>query len=54
MNKCTICRKRIKDKETFCSSRCKQIDLGKWLSDEYKVETDESTDSNETDSNRND
>ena len=25
----------------FCSARCKQVDLGRWLSGTYRVETDE-------------
>lgn len=25
----------------FCSGRCKQIDLNKWLSEEYRVPTGE-------------
>jgi len=28
----------------FCSARCKQIDLGKWLREEYRVPTNEPAD----------
>lgn len=28
----------------FCSPRCKAIDLGKWLSEEYRVPAEELTD----------
>ena len=46
-HKCPICSKIIKTSlqgksETsqffpFCSERCKLIDLGAWLNDEYKI-----------------
>ena len=39
---CPICKKTTTWKENpwrpFCSERCKLIDLGKWASDEYKIE----------------
>jgi len=51
---CPVCRKELKAPETvlvtgalaktvvpFCSGRCKQIDLNKWLSEEYRVPTGE-------------
>jgi uncharacterized protein len=25
----------------FCSARCRQIDLGRWLSEGYRIETEE-------------
>lgn len=28
----------------FCSARCKAIDLGKWLSEEYRVPAEDLTD----------
>lgn len=41
---CPICRKRTEaDKpedapfRPFCSRRCKLLDLGKWLNEEYRV-----------------
>ena len=42
MPKCPICDAVVKprgDNEVFpfCSPRCKTIDLGKWLSEEYRV-----------------
>jgi uncharacterized protein len=43
--KCPVCGKKIDEagsKEEcspFCSARCKLIDLGKWLDNEYKIET---------------
>ncbi len=45
---CPQCGKEIKETnqacKPFCSDRCKLIDLGKWISGEYRiaaVETDE-------------
>jgi endogenous inhibitor of DNA gyrase (YacG/DUF329 family) len=39
--KCPICQKPVdffaEPVGTFCSERCKLIDLGKWLGEEYKV-----------------
>lgn len=38
--KCPICEKSVKlgDPEMpFCSERCRDIDLGKWASEEYRV-----------------
>jgi endogenous inhibitor of DNA gyrase (YacG/DUF329 family) len=43
--KCPICGKPVKFFEKrkfppnfpFCSRRCKLIDLGKWLNEEYKI-----------------
>ena len=38
--KCPICKKSVKlgDPEMpFCSERCRDIDLGKWASEEYRV-----------------
>jgi endogenous inhibitor of DNA gyrase (YacG/DUF329 family) len=28
----------------FCSARCKQVDLGRWFSGTYRVETEEDPD----------
>jgi uncharacterized protein len=42
---CPICRNKTTWEENpnkpFCSERCKLIDLGKWVSDEYKIEGNE-------------
>ena len=41
LNKCVICYKVIDKKfEPFCSERCKEIDLGKWMLGAYTI-TDE-------------
>jgi endogenous inhibitor of DNA gyrase (YacG/DUF329 family) len=43
---CPICHRPASPRSQneaapFCSPRCKQIDLGKWLSEGYRVPTDE-------------
>ena len=40
--KCTICQKPVAARTLngafpFCSPRCKAVDLGKWLGEEYRV-----------------
>lgn len=49
--KCPQCGKEIKDSKPpykpFCSARCKLIDLGKWISGEYRVPETETDDSDE-------
>lgn len=39
--KCPICRKTVdffaEPLGPFCSNRCKMVDLGKWLGEEYKI-----------------
>ena len=38
--KCPICKKTVKfgDPEMpFCSERCRDIDLGKWADEEYRI-----------------
>ncbi|SMF83492.1 hypothetical protein SAMN06265365_15027 [Tistlia consotensis] len=40
--RCPICGKPgIAAHEPFCSARCQQVDLGRWLNGSYRVETDE-------------
>lgn len=38
---CPICRKRFESEQAatlpFCSDRCRRIDLGRWLGEEYSV-----------------
>jgi uncharacterized protein len=38
---CPVCRKKTTWEENpwrpFCSERCKLIDFGKWVSEEYKI-----------------
>ncbi|MBX3188101.1 MAG: DNA gyrase inhibitor YacG [Labilithrix sp.] len=42
MSICPICGEEVKPRAAnkafpFCTARCKSIDLGKWLSEEYRV-----------------
>jgi uncharacterized protein len=56
--KCPTCNKRVEWDDNpfrpFCSERCKLIDLGRWVSDEYRVPgkpvTPESLEENEDES----
>jgi endogenous inhibitor of DNA gyrase (YacG/DUF329 family) len=46
MPKCPICAKQAAPRTKnpsfpFCSPRCKAVDLGKWLNEEYRVPTSE-------------
>ena len=42
---CPICRKEIDKNENtffpFCSKRCKNVDLGTWFKEEYKIPGEE-------------
>ncbi|MCK6547618.1 DNA gyrase inhibitor YacG [Myxococcota bacterium] len=38
--KCPICKKPVEEAaptRPFCSTRCKDVDLGKWLGEEYRI-----------------
>ena len=40
--RCPICSKSADQKyQPFCSKRCADIDLGRWLKEGYRVPTDE-------------
>jgi hypothetical protein len=42
--RCPICGKpTAAGHRPFCSRRCADIDLGRWLNGAYRVETDEAT-----------
>ena len=44
---CPVCKKELREttKATpFCSERCRNVDLGKWLNEEYRVPVTESSD----------
>jgi endogenous inhibitor of DNA gyrase (YacG/DUF329 family) len=49
---CPICKKKTTWEENswrpFCSERCKLIDLGKWVSEEYKIEGEKKQESAES------
>ncbi|WP_027171098.1 DNA gyrase inhibitor YacG [Methylobacterium sp. 10] len=39
---CPVCRKPAQPEfQPFCSARCADIDLGRWLTDRYAIPTDE-------------
>lgn len=41
-SKCPMCAKpTVVEYKPFCSKRCADLDLGRWLSDGYRVPTDE-------------
>ena len=41
--KCVICNRYInKQYEPFCSERCREIDLGKWMTEAYTIPSEES------------
>jgi hypothetical protein len=43
--RCPICGKPVAaNHQPFCSARCADIDLGRWLKGNYTVETDEGAD----------
>jgi endogenous inhibitor of DNA gyrase (YacG/DUF329 family) len=43
-SRCPICGKRaVPRHQPFCSGRCADIDLGRWLKGTYRVETEEPT-----------
>jgi uncharacterized protein len=47
MLRCPICNKDVRPRSEnpyvpFCSSRCRQVDLGKWLNEEYRVPAEDS------------
>lgn len=45
---CPICRKPVSPADApFCSDRCRQVDLNRWLGEAYRIETDETPDASE-------
>ena len=42
---CPLCQQEAKDPHTpFCSRRCAQLDLGKWLTGDYSIPAHEAMD----------
>ncbi len=42
INRCPICgRPMVVAHRPFCSERCRQVDLGRWLGGHYRIETEE-------------
>ncbi|HEX5454502.1 MAG TPA: DNA gyrase inhibitor YacG [Stellaceae bacterium] len=49
--RCPVCGKPAAGRHApFCSPRCAEIDLGRWLKGVYRVETGEPADPDPTDS----
>ncbi len=45
---CPICRKpMVADHKPFCSERCRQVDLHRWISGVYRVPTNEAPEDDE-------
>jgi hypothetical protein len=39
---CPICGKpALQQHRPFCSNRCRDVDLGRWLKEGYRIESDE-------------
>jgi uncharacterized protein len=54
MPACPICKRPVSPRAQnkafpFCDARCKQVDLGQWLDEKYRVSTGESAGPDETD-----
>lgn len=46
--KCVMCKHpAVKQYRPFCSKRCADLDLGKWLNESYVVSDDNPTDEND-------
>ena len=49
MDRCPICKKPVAPRADnasfpFCSPRCRTVDLGKWLNEDYRVPVEEESD----------
>jgi endogenous inhibitor of DNA gyrase (YacG/DUF329 family) len=49
MSRCPICDKEVKARARnevfpFCSQRCKTVDLGKWLNEDYRIPAEDAPD----------
>ena len=50
---CPICRKpALADFQPFCSARCADIDLGRWLTDRYAIPTPDEDDEDDAPARR--
>lgn len=52
MAKCPICDAQVRPRSEnsafpFCTARCKTIDLGKWMNEEYRVPVEGELDEDE-------
>lgn len=53
---CPICKKKAAPRAKnpsfpFCSPRCKSVDLGKWLSEEYRVPVEDESEGGSAEKN---
>lgn len=48
--RCPVCGKPAVPRQAFCSPRCAEIDLGRWLKGVYRVETEDPADRDEPNS----
>ncbi len=52
--KCPVCGKPVSaEARPFCSSRCRDVDLNRWLSGGYRIETDEEPKEGDPENNSN-
>ena len=43
--RCSVCKKPVVEEyRPFCSKRCADIDLGRWLNESYAIEASEGSD----------
>jgi endogenous inhibitor of DNA gyrase (YacG/DUF329 family) len=46
--RCPVCRKPTAEAwRPFCSKRCADVDLGRWLGESYRIPSQEETDDDE-------
>lgn len=47
--RCPVCGKAtVQPGQRFCSARCQQVDLGRWLSGDYAIPAEEEPDNDDT------
>ncbi|MEM8790901.1 MAG: DNA gyrase inhibitor YacG [Pseudomonadota bacterium] len=50
LGKCPVCQlPTVEGWRPFCSQRCADIDLGRWMTGRYRIASDEPVDDAETD-----
>jgi len=53
LRSCPICGKpAVPQNRPFCSARCAQIDLGRWLKGTYRIPTEEAPDEGDEEADR--
>ena len=54
---CPICKKEVlagAKSNPFCSERCRMVDLGKWLNEDYRVPSEDESELDESHPDPND